>query len=742
MSQDAAPHTFVAESRELLRDMEEALLTLEQSPSDSEAVNALFRAMHTIKGSAGIFGFDVIVAFAHVMEGVVEEIRAGRVAVDEVLVALMLTCGDHVGALIDCLEHADRIARLEAARPAGAELLQQLSCYCAADEAEAPNSAGAEAASDGIEPANAPGAVDSGGWHISVRFSREVLEHGMDPLSFVRYLSTLGEVSVAALFDAMPDAHAMNPQSCYVGLEIHYTGTAGRRELLDAFEYVREDSTVRLLPPHAAITEYAALLRALPEDPARLGQALIECGALTPSEFEMALSSTGQPTAPAVKPGPAADSPDALTGHANAASQAARERKAAEHRFLRVNAAKLDELINMVGELVIASAGVSLCARRSADADLREATAAMGRLVEEVRDGALTLRMVPIGETFNRFNRVVHDLGRELGKDVELVISGAETELDKSMVEKLSDPLMHLVRNALDHGVEAPSERLLHGKPARGKLQLNAYHETGSIVVEIADDGAGLDRDRILARALQTGLVQPDHDLSDHELFQLIMEPGFSTARAVTNVSGRGMGMDVVRRNIESLRGSVVVESAPGQGTFIALRLPLTLAIIDGFLVGVGASAFVVPLEMVVECLELPAQDRAGVREGGYINLRGDVLPLLRLRDVFETHGEVAKRENVVVVQYAGHQAGFVVDALMGEFQTVIKPLGKLFERLAGISGSTIMGTGDVALILDVPGLIQKVMQAESARQARAGPRNLSEGIAGGPVPKLQGTGV
>ena len=235
------------------------------------------------------------------------------------------------------------------------------------------------------------------------------------------------------------------------------------------------------------------------------------------------------------------------------------------------------------------------------------------------------------------------------------------------------------------------------------------------------------------------GLVQPDHDLSDHELFQLIMEPGFSTARAVTNVSGRGIGMDVVRRNIESLRGTVIIDSAPGQGTFIALRLPLTLAIIDGFLVGVGASAFVVPLEMVVECLELPAQDRAGVREGGYINLRGDVLPLLRLRDVFETHGEVAKRENVVVVQYAGHQAGFVVDALMGEFQTVIKPLGKLFERLAGISGSTILGTGDVALILDVPGLIQKVMQAESARQARAGPRHLPEGVCRGTGAEVAG---
>jgi two-component system chemotaxis sensor kinase CheA len=735
MSKDAAPHTFVAESRELLRDMEDALLTLEQSPCDTEAVNAVFRAMHTIKGSSGVFGFDVIVDFTHVMEGVIEEIRAGRVAVDEVLVALLLTCGDHVSSLIDCLEAEDRIARLEAAAPTGADLLQQLSCYCAATEVLEPASpdTGRAPGVDDQAQAAGPGRVANGAWHISIRFGRDVLQHGMDPLSFIRYLSTLGEVvSVVTLFDAMPDAQAMDPLACYVGLEIQFSGTVNRQDLADAFEYVRDDSTIRILPPHALISEYVELIQSLPEDPAKLGQSLIDCGALTRGELEEALQRPGIPAVPAPLSGPRAVTADVSRSSSASASvagvgQSSKERKAADSRFLRVHAGKLDELINLVGELVIASAGVSLCAQRAADGDLREATAAMSRLVEEVRDGALTLRMVPIGETFNRFNRVVHDLGRELGKDVDLVISGAETELDKSMVERLSDPLMHLVRNALDHGIEPPSERLLRGKPARGKLQLNAYHETGSIVIEVADDGAGLDRDRILARALQTGLVQPDHSLPDHEVFQLIMEPGFSTALTVTNVSGRGIGMDVVRRNIEALRGSVTIDSSPGHGTFMALRLPLTLAIIDGFLVGVGGAAFVVPLEMVVECLELPAQDRAGVHEGGYINLRGEVLPILRLRDVFETQGESAKRENIVVVQYAGQQAGFVVDALMGEFQTVIKPLGKLFERLAGISGSTILGTGEVALILDVQALVERAVRSEVARTAMAGERRRLE---------------
>src|SRR6185369_3184979 len=423
MSHDPPPHTFVAESRELLRDAENALLTLERSPRDTEAVNAVFRAMHTIKGSSGVYGFDVIVDFTHVMEGVIEEIRADRIAVDEVLVALLLTCCDHISSLVDCLETEDGLALLEAARPSGTDLLRQLGCYCA--------------------PTEVPGRVASGGWHISARFGRDVLQHGMDPLSFIRYLSTLGEVvSVVTVFDAMPDAQAMDPLACYVGLEIQFSGTVEQQDLADVFEYVRDESTVRILPPYALISAYAELIRSLPEDPARLGQSLIDCGALTPGELHEALQGTDAPTVPTALPGlgtldTGLSQGSSTRSAAAAAGQSSNERKASDSRFLRVEAGKLDDLISLVGELVIATAGVSLCAQRAADSDLREATAAMGRLVEEVRDGALTLRMVPIGETFGRFNRVVHDLGRELGKDVELVISGADSELDKSMVEKL-----------------------------------------------------------------------------------------------------------------------------------------------------------------------------------------------------------------------------------------------------------------------------------------------------------------
>jgi two-component system chemotaxis sensor kinase CheA len=392
----------------------------------------------------------------------------------------------------------------------------------------------------------------------------------------------------------------------------------------------------------------------------------------------------------------------------------AREHKAQESKLIRIQADKLDQLINLVGEMVIAGAATSLIAQHTDDSALHEATSTLSRLVEEIRDSALQLRMVQIGETFSRFNRVVRDVSHEIGKEIGLEIMGAETELDKSVVEKIGDPLMHLVRNAIDHGIETAELRIKRGKPAKGTLRLNAYHESGSIVVEVDDDGGGLNRARILAKALERGLVTAKQALSDREVFGLIFEAGFSTAEAVTSLSGRGVGMDVVRRNIEALRGTVQIDSIEGVGTTVKIRLPLTLAIIDGFLMGVGGSSYVVPLDMVMECIELNDAERQEIRERNYINLRGTVLPFIRLRDQFSERSKPARRENVVVVQYAGQRAGLVVDELMGEFQTVIKPLGKLFENLKCIGGSTILGSGEVALILDVPMLIQRAISVES----------------------------
>jgi two-component system chemotaxis sensor kinase CheA len=389
------------------------------------------------------------------------------------------------------------------------------------------------------------------------------------------------------------------------------------------------------------------------------------------------------------------------------------ESRSQENRSVRVDADKLDHLINLIGELIIAGASVNLVARRARNAELQEATSTLSSLVEEVRDGALQLRMVKIGATFGRFQRVVHDVAREIGKDIELVVNGEDAELDKTVVERIADPLTHLVRNAIDHGIEPADVRLARGKPAKGTVGLNAYHDSGSIVIEVSDDGGGLRRDRILAKAVERGLVEPGKTLTDNEIYALIFEPGFSTADKITNLSGRGVGMDVVKRNIVALRGSIDIRSTEGVGTTVVVRLPLTLAIIDGFLVSVGQTSFVVPLDMIEECVEFscePGHD--------YTNLRGAVLPFLRLRETFGIEGPPGRRQSIVVVRHAGQRAGLVVDTLLGEYQTVIKPLGKMFAGVKCISGSSILGNGEVALILDVPALFNEINQREKMRTA------------------------
>jgi two-component system chemotaxis sensor kinase CheA len=725
-----AQETFIAESQDLLREMEAALLELEKSPGDAGALDAVFRAAHTIKGSAGVLELDSIVELTHAMESVLVDVRAGQVAVGADLIALLLSCGDHVSALLEAAA-SGATGPDNALAEGGRTLIAQLGAYAGSSAVTLSRPAPAPEDEPRVETIGGD-AVASDTWHLSLRFGRDVLRNGMDPLATLRYLGTLGKIiSIMSLFDSMPEAADMDPESCYMGFEIEFASTVDKKTIEGAFEFLREDCTVRILPPHSRISDYIDLINSLPEDKVRLGELLVASGALTERELRegLRLQSAAAQSAGAANKHEARKIGEILIDQgviqnelvdaALEKQKSITERKALESGFVRVRADKLDDLINMVGELVIASAGVNLVAQRATDAEMMEAVSTMERLVEEVRDGALRLRMVPIGETFGRFNRVVRDLGRDLGKDVELVLSGTETELDKSMVEKISDPLMHLVRNALDHGVEPAALRQERGKPARGRIQLNAYHESGSIVIEVADDGGGLDRDKILRRAVQKGLASADQELGDRDIYRLIMEPGFSTADEVTNVSGRGVGMDVVRRNIEALRGSVSIDSVPGQGTVIVMRLPLTLAIIDGFLVKVGSAAYVIPLEMVAECLDLAAEDQARIRESGYINLRGEVLPLLRLRDAFEVRGAPARQERIVVVQYGGQQAGFVVDALMGEFQTVIKPLGKLFEKLSGIGGSTILGSGEVALILDVQALVERAVGAEAVREGR-----------------------
>ncbi|MEE5164828.1 chemotaxis protein CheA [Pseudomonas alliivorans] len=675
---DQAQQTFIVEARELLLAMEESLLQLESEPGDQDAIGAIFRAAHTIKGSAGLFGLTPIVSFTHIVEDVLDRLREGSVSVDAALIAVLLRSGDHMLELIDVV--ASRGEQLAAAAlEREAALRQALQAY------QAP----AEAAARPVQTPTVSDVQASMLWHISLRFGVDVFRNGMDPLSFLRYLNTLGQmVQVTTVTDSIPAVDEWDPESCHLGFEIDFRSAAGHAAINEVFDFVREDCAVEITAVNETITATGTDLMSQNDN-----SPVVSSGELLGDQR-------------AVPRGPAQVSTE-RTSSAN-------EQKNKDGRYVRVNADKLDELINLVGELVIASAGANLLARSCNHAPLQEASSTVSGLVEEILDGALHLRMIPIGDTFNRFRRVVRDVSQELGKDIDLIISGAETELDKTVVEKIGDPLMHLLRNSMDHGIESAEARRASGKSAKGHLNLNAYHDSGSIVIEIADDGAGLNRERILEKAQERGLVASGAALTDQEIYNLIFEPGFSTAEAVTNLSGRGVGMDVVKRNITLLRGTVDLDSQPGQGTIVRIRLPLTLAIINGFLVGIDQSTYVIPLDMVQECIELDEQDRQSSRDNGYLDLRGEVLPLVYLRDHFNHEGPAARRQNVVVVRYAEHKAGLVVDDLLGEFQTVIKPLGKLFGGLRGISGSTILGSGAVALILDIPALLNQIVQLEA----------------------------
>lgn len=688
----AALQSYSAESRELLEEMERALLALEEGGHDPDLVNAVFRAAHTIKGSGGLFGLDEVVSFTHDAETVLDAVRDGRLALDAKLISLFLRCRDHIGNLVTAAVDGHVAEGMD---EMGRALQQGLRAY--------------------LDLTSLPVAADRSeneAWHISLRCGVDLLRDGMDPLGILRYLATLGELhNVTTLYEAMPAASAMDPESCYLGFEIDLKSEQSKAEIEEAFDFIRASSRVHILPPRSKPEEWAALIHALPEGDERLGEILVKSGALTRADLAVALgqqvsNEKAKPLGQILVEQKAAPR-EAVAAALEKQNNASRARG---ERYLRVEAEKLDHLITLVGELVIANAVTALRAEESGDRSLQEAVATSAHFVEEVRDAALGLRMVQIGDTFSRFQRVVRDLSHELGKQIELVISGGETELDKSVVDRIGDPLTHLVRNAIDHGIEAPSVRAAAGKKSEGVVRLDAYHETGSIVIEISDDGRGLNRDKIVEKAIERGLIVSADEMSDAEIYKLIFEPGFSTADQVSNISGRGVGMDAVKRVIEDLRGTVEVDSRPGEGSTVRLRLPLTLAIIDGFLIAAGDSKYVIPLEMVEECIEL--NDTASQRN--YLDLRGEVLPFLRLRELFNTSGRESDRQSVVVVRYGDKRAGLVVDRLIGELQTVIKPLGQVFAPIKWVSGCTVLGSGDVGLILDVPELVGRAERKET----------------------------
>lgn len=705
---------FISEAAEQIEAIETLLLELEDQPDNRELLDSLFRCAHTVKGSAGIFGLNRVVEFTHHVETLLDKMRDGVIALNPDISTLLLQCNDQIKFLVDTA--ADESADTAEQKDARADLVIRLRSLTEDAAAPLPEPASVSASS-----------ADQGGglrvWTISARFGPETFRNGMDPLSIARYLGTVGAVkSIRCGTDTVPPLVNLNPESCYLSFFMELETAANREDIEGAFSFVIDDCELDVVAPETPDQKLARAIEEMPETP-RLGDMLVSVGAVTHDKLQQVLSTQqhtpGMPAVAKTKIGDLLESQAGVAPEVVAAAlgkqQKIREAAPSEERYIRVQADRLDAVINLLGELVIAGAGATLLARETRQVALIEANLHMNSLIEEIRNGTLGLRMVPVGETFSRFRRVVRDTAASLGKEVNFEIVGGDAELDKSMVEKIADPLMHLVRNSLDHGLEPPQERMAAGKPPAGTLVLSARHETGAILIRIEDDGRGINKERVLQRAWNRGLIEQGVVPSDDAINMMIFEPGFSTAEQVTNLSGRGVGMDVVRRNIEALRGSLRLNSKPGKGLQVDIRLPLTLAIIDGFLVGVGKSKFVLPLESVVEVIESGGQHVKADASGRHcVELRGQVLPVVRLRTLYSVESSLPDRVSVVVVNSPRGKYGIEVEVLLGQNQTVIKPLGRLFKTLRGISGSSILGSGEVALILDVVSLAELVTVADT----------------------------
>jgi len=647
---------FRQEAQELFEDIEQGLLDLAHRPGDRDLVDAVFRGLHTLKGSGAMFGFDALAAFTHHCETAFDRVRKGEVAATTELVGAVLACQDHMRALAE---------GRPAEQAAGDALLAELHRVVASADASA-------------VAAPAPAAPGLNTWRVTFSLPADALVNGTRPLPLLDELRELGECTVVAVTDAIPDFDALVPTECHLAWDVTLVTKYGRDAIEDVFIFVIDDMTLEIQDLTAAPPEAVA-------------EVVVE-------------------TAPA-----------AVAAQA-AAPEAANEGRAAKAGgdTVRVPAERLDEMMDRVGELVIAQSRLKQLAASSSDIALRAVAEEIERLASEMRDTMMVVRMVPIAQLFGRFRRLIHDLARDTGKTIELSTEGEATELDKTVIERLADPLIHLIRNSADHGLETPEQRLAAGKPAAGHIVLAARQSGAEVVITITDDGRGVDRARVRAKAEENGLIQPGQVLSDNELLQLIFAPGFSTAAAITNLSGRGVGMDVVKKTIEGLRGAIEISSTPGHGSVVSLRIPLTLAIIDGLLVRVGSSRYVIPLSSVEECVELPVEQDMRSAGRSLITLRDQLVPFIRLRQMFATGLAPDPHQKIVVVSTGQERVGLVVDQILGDHQTVIKPLSPFHADVGAFSGATILGDGGVALILDI-GCLVAAGQRQDAQLRAAG---------------------
>lgn len=643
--------TFFQEAAEHLAEMEAGLLRLEQNSFDPELLNAIFRAAHSIKGAAGMFGLEDVARFTHALESLLDGMRAGTITVTP--------------------EHSDVLLRAN-------DVLREL-LAAAADGTASPARMEAVLGELYVAQRSSPERADSPGrvreqdrksgrrqYRVHFRPAAEIFAQGMDPLLVLRDLAQIGEPAEVEIdLASLPALASLDPEQCHLAWNVRVLTGKTEQEIRDIFAFVEDGAEIRIQVESAG-TEPAA--------------------------------------APVATPAAAAQQTPANAREAS----------------IRVATSKVDKLIDLVGELVIAQS----MAKEIADhfstprlSQLQEAVAVMERHIRELQERVMSVRMLPIGHIFGRFPRLVRDVSVQLGKDVRLQIAGEDTELDKSVVEQMGDPLTHLIRNAIDHGIESPEDRRRSGKPEQGLIRLAASHQAGSVIVEVSDDGGGLDTDAIRRKALERGLIGASDSLSEDQVRELIFAPGFSTAPAVSDLSGRGVGMDVVKRNVAALNGSVSLASEPGRGTTVRISLPLTLAILDGLLLKVGSETYVLPLVAIVESIRPAAgQVRLVAGRGEVALVRGEALPLLRLHGLFGIPTQVQDpcQGLTVIIEHGGQRFALLVDELLGQQQVVIKSLEANYRKVEGVLGATILGDGRAALILDVGGLSQVARRAGS----------------------------
>ncbi len=686
---------FFEECSEGLDVMETGLLNLGNGEVDVEEINTIFRAAHSIKGGSATFDMHEIAGFTHVMETLLDQMRSREREVTTAAVDLLLES-------VDCLREMIDAARDE--EPIDEKRVDDLKKRLEVMLENKEEGGGADAASEPEAEAPATESAEGAkkGWVIDFYPQPDILKTGNEPYRLFDELRQLGELNVVCNLNKVPNFKDFDPEQNYLGWRLQLITTVNEQRVRDVFSWIEGDCDISITP----LTDEAAASESKASAPA-------EAEAAPTAQAEAKAETPAPQAAAAEKPAPAAPTAEAEKPAAKKPAKA-KKKPSGESGSIRVSIEKIDSLINLVGELIITQSMLSQFTDEfdmSQIESLRDGLSQLTRNSRELQETAMQIRMLPISSSFNRFPRLVRDMSSKLGKKVELVISGESTELDKTVLEKIADPLVHLVRNSLDHGLEMPEKRRELGKPETGTIELKAYHEGGNIVIEVVDDGAGINKERVFQKAVENGIIAPDEKLTDEEINNLIFEPGFSTAEVVSDISGRGVGMDVVRRNINELGGQIYIISEEGKGSTISIRLPLTLAIIDGQLVKVGTETYVIPMLSIDESLQInPKLIKKYKGKIDLYKLRDEYIPVLRLHKIFGLQTDVTNFEDglLVVVEAERKRVGLFVDELQGQQQVVIKSLEKNFRKVDALSGATILGDGTVALIMDVASLIRQ----------------------------------